>query len=117
STIDVWSNGARQIHVSDGFNAYATRHGLQSNPSADPGSSFDSFEVDGLLAPAVDHITVTAAQSTLTGDQGGTISADAWDTSGTILAGARVLFYSSAPSVLAVTPTADRRVALTALNV
>ena len=117
STIDVWCNGTRQIHVSDWFNAYATRHGLQSNPSADPGSRFDLFEVDGTLAPAVDHVTVTPAQATLTVDQGGTLSADAWDSSATAVPGARVLFYSSDQRVLTVTPTSDRQATLTALNV
>ena len=91
--IEIWSDGVREIQVSDGFNATATVHGLEVSPLWDWLSSYDNFTISENVAAPIDHVVITPPAPFVNQGDLQRFTAVAYDASNHVLAG--VLFHWS----------------------
>jgi hypothetical protein len=104
ASIEVWSDNARKIQLTDSYNQTQTRHGLYLLPNWDWLSTFDNFTISTGIAAAIDHVIITPPSSTVVLGGPQSFVATAYDSTNAVIP--NVLFHWTTSSTRARVATA-----------
>src|SRR5262249_2687280 len=110
--IQVWVDGIERLEVQNGFNATATRHGLEFTTSY---TWYDNFVVRGSLPPTISQVIVSPAVSVLPFGATQALTARAVDAGGNTIPNVTFAWIRSHPEVMSVNAVNATTAGVTAL--